>query len=67
MIDHPLLIFNQNTIVEISLQKHSEMFWDSKLNFIENLKNVFQKTNKTIETLGKTPNSSKQASFNKNL
>ena len=66
MINHPPLIFNQNTIVEISLQKHSEMFWDNKLNFIEKLKNVFNEK-KTIETLGKTPNSSKQASFNKNL
>lgn len=66
MINHPPLIFNQNTIVEISLQKHSEMFWDSKLNFIEKLKNVFNEK-KPIETLGKTPNSSKQASFNKNL
>ena len=53
MINHPPLFFNQNVVPQISLQKHLGMFLDSKLNFSELLKTIFQKTNKIIGLLRK--------------
>ena len=46
--NHPSLFFNENVVPKTTLQKHLGMFLDSKLNFSENLKTIFQKTNKTI-------------------
>ena len=45
--------FNENVVPQSILQKHLGMFLDSKLNFSERLKNIFQKTNKTIGLLQK--------------
>ena len=47
VISHPLLFFNQNVVPQTSLQKYLRMFLDSKLNFSEHLKTIFQKTNET--------------------
>ena len=49
----PPLFFNENVIPKTTLQKHLGMFLDSKLNFSEHLKTIFQKTNKTIGVLRK--------------
>ena len=46
--NHPLLLFNENVVPQTILKKHLGMFLDSKLNFSEHLKAIFQKTNKTI-------------------
>ena len=50
---HPPLFFNENVVPQTSLQKHLGMFLDSKPNFSEDLKTIFQKTNKTIGLLRK--------------
>ena len=49
--NHPPLYFNENVIPQTTLQKYLGMFLDSKLNFSEHLKPIFQKTNKTIGLL----------------
>ena len=49
----PPLFFNGNVVPKTTLQKHLGMFPDSKLNFSEHLKTIFQKTNKTIGLLRK--------------
>ena len=46
--NHPPLFFNKNVVSQTTLEKHLGMFLDSKLNFSEHLKTIFQKTNKTI-------------------
>ena len=51
--NHPPLFFNENDVPKTTLQKHLGMFLDSKLNFSEHLKTIFQKTNKTIRLLRK--------------
>ena len=51
--NYPPLIFNQNVIPQTTLQKHLGMYLDSKLNFSEHLKTIFQKTDKTIGLLRK--------------
>ena len=51
--NHPPLFFNDNVVPQTTLQKHLGMFLDSKLNFSEHLKTIFQKTNKTIGLLRK--------------
>ena len=51
--NHLPLFFIQNVVPQISLQKYLVMFLDSKLNFSEHLKTIFQKTNKTIGLLRK--------------
>ena len=51
--NHPLLFFNKNVVPKITLQKHFRMFLDSKLNFSEHLKTIFQKINRTIGLLRK--------------
>ena len=48
MVNHPLLFFYQNVVSLTSFQKHIGMFLYSMLNFRENLKTIFEKTNKTI-------------------
>ena len=49
----PPLFFHENVVPKTTLQKHLEMFLDSKFNFSERLKTIFQKTNKTIGLLRK--------------
>ena len=49
----PPLFFNENVVPQTTLQEHLGMFLDSKLNFNEHLKTIFQKTNKTIGLLRK--------------
>ena len=51
--NHPHLFFNKNVVPKVTLQKHLEMFLDSKLNFSEHLKTIFQKINRTIGLLRK--------------
>ena len=51
--NHPSLFFNENVVPETTLQKHLGLFLDSKLNFSEHLKTIFQKTNKIIGLLRK--------------
>ena len=51
--NHPSLFFDENVVPKTTLQKHLGMFLDSKLNFSEHLKTIFQKTNKTIGLLRK--------------
>ena len=46
--NHPPLFFNENVVLKTAFQKHLGMFLDSKLNFSEHLKTIFQKTNKII-------------------
>ena len=53
MINHSPLCFNQNMVLQISLQKHLGMFLDNKSNFSKHLETIFQKTNKTIRLLRK--------------
>ena len=43
MINHSTLFFNQNVVPQTSLQKHVGMFLNSKSNFSEHLKTIFQK------------------------
>ena len=49
----PPLFFTENVVPKTTLQKHLGMFLDSKFNFSEHLKTIFQKTNKTIGLLRK--------------
>ena len=49
----PPLFFNESVVQQTTLQKHLGMFLDSKLNFSEHLKTIFQKTNKIIGLLRK--------------
>ena len=51
--NHLPLFFNANVVPQTSLQKDLGMFPDSKLNFSEHLKTIFQKSNKTIGLLHK--------------
>ena len=53
---HPTLIFNDNPVHQIALQKHLGMFLDCKLNFEEHFKNIVNKINKTIGLLRKFQN-----------
>ena len=51
--NHPTLIFNDNPVHQVALQKHLGMFLDSKLNFEEHPKTIVNKKNKTIGLLRK--------------
>ena len=51
--NHPPLLFNKNAVLKTTFEKHLGMFLDSKSNFSEHLKTIFQKTNKTIGLLRK--------------
>ena len=52
---HPLL-FNKNNVSQVKSQTHLRIILDVKLTFEEHLKNVFNKTNKTIGLLKKLSN-----------
>ena len=54
--NHPTLIFNDNPVHQVALQKHLGMFLDYKLNFEEHLKTIVNKINKTIGLLRKLQN-----------
>ena len=54
--NHPTLIFNDNQVHQVALQKHLGMFLDCKLNFEEHLKTIVNKINKTIGLLLKFQN-----------
>ena len=51
--NHPTLIFNDNPVRQVALQKHLRMLLDCKLNFEEHLKTIVNKINKTIGLLRK--------------
>ena len=53
---HPPLLFNNNNVSQVNSQKHLGVILDVKLTFEEHLKNVFNKTNKTIGFLRKLSN-----------
>ena len=53
---HPPLLFNNNNVSQVNSQTHLEVILDIKLTFEEHLKNVFNKTNKTIGLLRKLSN-----------
>ena len=50
---HPLLIFNNNQVMQIPYQKHLDMFLDEKLNFGEHLRYIASKVNTSIGLLRK--------------
>ena len=50
---HPSLLFNNNNVSQVNSLKHLGVILDVKLTFEEHLKNVFNKTNKTIRLLRK--------------
>ena len=52
----PPLLFNNNNVSQVNSQKHLWVILDVKLTFEEHLKNVFNKTNKTIRLLRKLSN-----------
>ena len=47
--NHSSLMFNGTSVTQSEIQKHLEMFLDSKLDFKEHIQNVFNKVSKTIE------------------
>ena len=49
--NNPTLIFNDNPVHQVALQKHLGMFLDCKLNFEEDLKTIVNKINKTTGLL----------------
>ena len=53
---HPSLTFNGTCVTQSVIQKHLDMFLDSKLDFKENIKNVLNKVSKTIVLLRKLQN-----------
>ena len=53
---HPDIIFNSNPVKKSSCQKHLGMFLDSKLDFDEHIKGVFEKTKKSIGLIRKLRN-----------
>ena len=48
MAKHPPLLFSNNNASQVKSQTHLGVILDVKLTFGENLKNVFNKRNKTI-------------------
>ena len=54
---HPPLLLNNNNVSQVNSQKHLGVILDVKLTFEKHLKNIFNKTNKTIELLRKLSNS----------
>ena len=50
------MLFNNNNVSQVNSQKHLGVILDVKLTFEEHLKNVFNKTNKTIGLLRKLSN-----------
>ena len=55
-VNHPPLLFNQNSVKSSSSQKHLGMVLDTKLDFNLYIKNVKSKVNKTIRLLRKLQN-----------
>ena len=55
-LPHPLLVFNNNNVLQTSFQKHLGVTLDVKLTFDEHLNNVLNKVNKTIGLLRKFQN-----------
>ena len=53
---HSPLLFNNNYVSQVNSQTHLGVILDVKLTFEEHLKNVFNKTNKTIGLLKKLSN-----------
>ena len=53
---HPPLLFNNNNVSQVNFQAHLGVILDVTLTFKEHLKNVFNKTNKTIGLLQKLSN-----------
>ena len=53
---NPPLIFNNNNVSQVNFQTHLGVILDVKLAFEEHLKNIFNKTNKTIGLLKKVSN-----------
>ena len=53
---HPPLFFNNNNVSQVNFQTHLGVILDVKLTFVEHLKNVFNKVNKTIGLLRKLSN-----------
>ena len=51
--NHPFLAFNGTSVTQSEIQKHLGMLLDSKLDFREHEKNVFNKISKTIGLLSK--------------
>ena len=51
--NHPDFVFNANPVRKSSYQKHLSMFLDSKLDFDEHIKGVFDKTSKSIGLIRK--------------
>ena len=56
MAKHPPLLFSNNNASQVNSQTHLGVILDVKLTFEEHLKNVFNKTNKTIGLLKKLSN-----------
>ena len=54
--NNPTLIFNDNPVHQVALQKHLGMFLDCKLNFGEHLKTIVNKINNTLGLLRKFHN-----------
>ena len=52
---HPDIIFNDNPVKKRLYQKQLGMFLDSKLDFDEHIKGVFDKTRKSIGLIRKLP------------
>ena len=50
---NPCLHFNNNSVNQTPLQKHLGMYLDPKLDFLEHLKNIQAKVNKSIALLRK--------------
>ena len=55
-VTHPPLLFNNSNVSQVNTQEHLEVILDVKLTLEEHLKNVFNKTNKTIGLLRKLSN-----------
>ena len=53
---HPPMLLNNSNVSQVNSQKHLAVILDVKLKFEEHLKNVFNKTNKTIGHLRKPSN-----------
>ena len=51
--NHPELILNNIPVNQTSYQRHLGMFLDNKLNFLEHLKYITNKVNKSIGLLRK--------------
>ena len=49
--NYPTLIFNENPVYQVAIQKHLGMLSDCKLNFEEHLKTIVNEINKTIGLL----------------